>query len=849
MRRLYIFRSFLALSVFILSVVSAGDSFAQKASLMVPQTSWAVNKVPNANDIDQAYCAIAKRYDRETIFTLAKNTKDETSIAIDFQSSLFDEQESMGVVFDPGASQERSFQVLPVNEKAIVVRLGQDESFFTALRKTGFLRVEAGEQSYHFNIADIDQGENILNECVTSLTLPEVSNQEYMDSSPSLTQDETSSLRSEIQELRDETHRLSSLLSAAQSDVVPLVGNIDDDKRVAALKNDNERLRGAMLSLENAVSNKQAQIDRLQASTNEGSAIKKEIESSQIDWAQTMSSAREKILELEHDKGELLQQLSAAKLSERQRVDVLQDDLDLAQKMNADFELKIEDYKKNEAEQAIKHQQIVQSLNGRIETLQEQIKAKNIELTQLSPAIDEKPQAQKENAEQSSEARVVLLKGELSKALGRIKLLENMLKQAGAENLDFAALESQQALFKAVSGADVNDNDKVSNKESVSKSIETSAKGANVSKSRISAKKGDNVAQADLKAEDFLNAPMEVSKTFAKPVRTEKSEKPDVVSDPLLSAAQAQEDRAIKMSLEDRDVPSKIKQQIEEKSRQNELAIKGQKQKIAAKENMRLNKEKREQISDLAAKENGMKSSVGLGDIQWNQRERMVKENAGKSEIIDILDRNIAALSNKESMPQSVEMPTSMPAEKHLGPPIVGKPNADLLPVAGNKVSGFEKHEPIKAIYQPAYKIQDIVSAAHIAEPDRVQYVEEFSDAQSASYSWQVSNVYGSAELKPLLAENDFDSSVKTYLEKTQERCTGDFAIVPEYSKQMGSMRVDSYDIACVGGGDADSSASLLFFNKSGTFTALAHEAPLNDMGAAITLRDRIKDTLLQSSS
>ena len=84
---------------------------------------------------------------------------------------------------------------------------------------------------------------------------------------------------------------------------------------------------------------------------------------------------------------------------------------------------------------------------------------------------------------------------------------------------------------------------------------------------------------------------------------------------------------------------------------------------------------------------------------------------------------------------------------------------------------------------------------------------------------------------------------MKEYLEKTEQRCKGEFAIMPDNSVQQGDTRIDSYEIACVGG-SVSSAAALIFYNNGGTFTAVAHEAPAENMDAAMNLRDRLIQTL-----
>lgn len=147
-----------------------------------------------------------------------------------------------------------------------------------------------------------------------------------------------------------------------------------------------------------------------------------------------------------------------------------------------------------------------------------------------------------------------------------------------------------------------------------------------------------------------------------------------------------------------------------------------------------------------------------------------------------------------------------------------------------------------RGIFQPSFTVDSMLSQARI-EADNVTMLEKASSSERIVHQWRADNIYGSAEQKPLQSQSDFDRYVREYLDKTQSRCRGDFAIVPDSSEQFGQSRVDSYEVACIGGG-VNSSASLLFFNKQGTFAVVAHEAPAEYMGNAMALRDKLRGSI-----
>ena len=113
--------------------------------------------------------------------------------------------------------------------------------------------------------------------------------------------------------------------------------------------------------------------------------------------------------------------------------------------------------------------------------------------------------------------------------------------------------------------------------------------------------------------------------------------------------------------------------------------------------------------------------------------------------------------------------------------------------------------------YRPGFAIEHILSAADIVSGQNIEFVEQASGPARSVYQWKTHDVFGSAEQKPLSSAGEFEEHVREYLERTEERCTGDFAIVPDETLQNGESRVDTYEVACVGP-SVSASASLLFF-------------------------------------
>jgi len=159
-------------SAFLAGSALVPGALAQHGSSMLdPTTPWAVKKVDDRSGQKDPYCAVARRFVPQTVMTVAKNGRDETSFALDFQSPRLDTGNVYYVLLNPGAGQKRAYEVRPVSQRAFVIRMGDDERFYDALRKTGYLRVEVGNQGYNFNLADIDAGWNKLDSCVDDIRI------------------------------------------------------------------------------------------------------------------------------------------------------------------------------------------------------------------------------------------------------------------------------------------------------------------------------------------------------------------------------------------------------------------------------------------------------------------------------------------------------------------------------------------------------------------------------------------------------------------------------------------------------------------------------------------------------
>lgn len=216
----------------------------------------------------------------------------------------------------------------------------------------------------------------------------------------------------------------------------------------------------------------------------------------------------------------------------------------------------------------------------------------------------------------------------------------------------------------------------------------------------------------------------------------------------------------------------------------------------------------------------------GLSEAQMHEQalKRQISEGAPIAPVMEDTEENIAGPVDQAVIEtEEISAPDEMPRT-------VDTQNADM---AQPELTEGE-------IYAPAVDVAKILGEAQVPVPDGISVVDKFTGQDRVAYQWRTSqNIFGSAHQKPISNMNQFDEYVREYLTMTEQRCSGDFAIIPAGSDQHGQTRIDSYEIACIGAG-VDSSASVAFFNMDGTFTILAHEAPTENMAVAMETRDKI---------
>jgi DNA repair exonuclease SbcCD ATPase subunit len=286
------------------STALAPNAMAQKGQMLSPVTGWAVTQVNGTTPAD-SYCALARKFEQNSILTIARNQRQEASLAFDFQANVFETGGGLlNVVLDPGAGQQRVFDVEAASAKAVVVRLGEDSRFFAALAKTGFLRAEINKQPYYFNLADIDVGQYQLESCIAAVTAPAAGDEDSgmaMDNvGASSYASEISALRRQIESLSAENQKLSGMLESGGAGLgapLDLASSNTLQARIGELETQNANLKLLLANADGstkpmvAIGEKElSMIEELKA---ENLALRTELEQSNLNHAEVLALRQE----------------------------------------------------------------------------------------------------------------------------------------------------------------------------------------------------------------------------------------------------------------------------------------------------------------------------------------------------------------------------------------------------------------------------------------------------------------------------------------------------------------------------------------------------------------------------
>lgn len=918
MSRSKILSSVLIAGGLFVSSALVSPAFAQKGTVMAPSTSWAVSQV-DGQVPGAGYCALARRYNQNTILTFAQNRIGELSFALDFQRPRFDTTKSIDITLDAGAGEQRDFVITPASNKAFVVRLGRDEPFLEALKTTGYLRAEVDGYLYGFNLADIDDGRKALEECVenelplarkapeaesvvadsghaTEAAKPEAprvakamsgDGQGITDVKTQLEKEnrqlrlelqgkdidhisEVNSLRAEIVRLQEQNERIKQQVDSLQENSTSELGEALEKMRESAdtvgeFEARNESLLSQLsstakerdqLAASLKAAEEKSQSLRTELETLE-SAYMEQIEAIRLELAQQQTINADLRTSLDEGKYATAEQLKSVKQELLQAQDLLRSYEAQAGKVEERFEKKTTEYQDALAKVAMlekENEELRASLNQSKAEYEESVadlrrnanalKGENETLALILKAHEEdkgKSVNLAVEARKGLESSLIELNKQHDETLAKLRSTEDQNAQLTAqlEEQKKAADKHKEELLAALEAAKQKNQ---SLKAGIVETNEVQASEAEELKGKIA-----GLQQEMVSMERTYAAQVQDLKTQLASRNVELEKQKNVTR----SAVNQAENRKASMAAQAADTAASLP--VPKAAAASDIVV-------STADAMRSKASKAS--SDVAEKAvSTLPSSPGTVDLMKSSKktatavpqspdvssEALLQASSAPTEVQVVTEaqKMEKALLNKEMKSGNVQAKVSSPppsADLGLQETTVTVRSSDLPLPSSPQMPKVQEKET----YKPAFDVRPFIAQSSGTSLSAISKVDTQSDAHKAVYQWESNQIYGSLEQSPLPDSLSFEPRIQEYLEMTEERCDGEFAIIPDDSRQQGPARVDSYDIACIGK-DVSSSASLLFIKKDNTFSVIAHEAAPENMETAMSLREKLISLMMGS--
>ncbi len=927
----YLLTSAIGLGLAFSSANLIEPAYAQKGAYLNAQTQWAVTKVQGNGSDASKYCAVARRFEQGTILTIAQNPGDETSFALDFQKYKFDPTRALNVTLDPGAGEQRVYDVKPLSAKAFVVKLGRDDAFFHALQKTGLLRVEAANQSYVFNISDVDAGQFKLSSCLNSIrgaSVPagtssadaavikdlnhrvqtlEIQNEALMakvraaDTS-NISGHDVSAMAGKLEVLRSENERLK--LAIKDKDVSGKHTQILE-QQIESLKNSNAALQD-QLSENKPLGLEKKYADRIAAIKEENEVLKGRVQRL-LDSAGSAEEAAQELASFKAKNEALNEKLAAVKSEaaayQTAEIGRLQDENQVLKSKLADYEemvVLVETLRERVASLESQNTALrdaaaeVDMLHGKVASLEAEnatlrnssgaVQNLQQKITQLESQNDLLKQSAVGIADDDGES-VTLLKTMQEKTVaalnGTIDMLRRENKQKDAALMDLGALkgevatlrEEKEALEAKLAAASAKQSDNIEALKKELNDVQTQAGGSDMEQAELDAlqKRLEQAVEDNQLLEDQL---MKVRGDL-KSAQTAKTLQQEYEG---LVAALRQENDILKDRIDTMQggnatasLVQRASHEVAEIDVDEPVAIpvhgnRGQMDQQALAQRL-------DQIRAAAGDDAFEIAQLMEEDMTEAQRQEALLRQTLEQEIIDgaivsdePVEMNVGEDPYEEfgviEQPDPFAAPEEPAIEDVETVSVKDEPAPTVYEEPEVVIERIEEDEPVVAVAPILPEsnlpesdlpesdlpgVENVLENAGVVAASSVERMSDISTAEFLAFQWSAGDTFGTAEQKTLKNAAAFDDEVKAYIMKTQQRCEGDFAVIPDTSKDVGDMRIDTYEIACVGAG-VSSAVSLVFYQTQGVFSAIAHEIAAENMEQAMSMRDKIFTSLTGST-
>jgi hypothetical protein len=746
--------------------------------LVTHAATWTTTKVSNAPT--GAYCAVSRAVDANTVITIGRSVRGQSSIALDQANVMLDPSQVMRVTIEPGNTSAIDIDTRPVNNRTLVLNFDQVVDLGAALSARPQVRVRYDGRDQNFQIPEWAKGQQDLMACVASLgeRAPVARAQPVLDG-PTAPAPRT--VRAPITDdgrmvaLAEENRQLRADLAAARraNDVAGQTVVAERDRlrsEVQTLTLDLDRLRAGQGAAATGAAAQTQRLETLSAemakATEENRTLKTQIEAMR---AGTSASAELTALRAERDR--------------------------LAQ----------ETVKLEQANKALQQQVTGQVADvATAKTLADQIAKLKVENETLQAKLAVTPAATGAGADTTKlEGQVEELKARLAVYADKPRTpamseLQQRMEMLSAENVrlraDLAAATMPDTEVKVAVAAEAPLRQQIRTYRAQNQELE--AKVEELSRLLDEGQRSEEktLLGASGKNWDLERATRRLQETerdvqrLSLALRTNKSqceaEKKQIeymLFDPKLAKAGQ---IALLNSLED---------QIAELR-----AIKG----VAP--------------TPMVARAS-TPVTVPSGEVVLAAVDAMADLSPATTAQSNVVD-NLAAV-------MGAERPTADVA-------------AESLPLAATMTASTENALPPGAV-----GFTRLLKNAGVALSKTMAPVTRNPFGPGKAWRFESGALAGLAVEQAAVKPESFDNIAKRQMRNLRGACKGDFAFQPALEETRMGLKYVAYDAACIHGADS-TSAAVLFYQKNGAFSVISHEAAPDAMDKAMEARDKIISTL-----
>ncbi len=426
---------------------------------LAPVTPWSVSRA--AGNSAQAYCTLSKTFKKDIILTLAENSEQNLTFALDFQKDRFVPQSTYNIILATDNGDSRSYELKPATGKAFVIYVKNDPEFYENLWKSSSLVVSVNTENYRFNTAEFANGRTDISSCLAMLK--QTKPKEKEDPKISGLTSEISNIpvstvtqiktKNAMQVLPDVPEKQGSMTEPA---VLKVGLSPENFSELSNLKEQVQSLKQANLSLKSALEEERKAYNANLSASNQKSSTESE---TLLQKVSILSNENKQLQKQIHD---YTQRTSTSSINITQKltseISRLKSENKLLQaslETNAESQSTVnpEDYEdlKRQNTDLNEHVQKLTSENQRLKTLVKQSKGSNTETSALLERLTRENADLKENIS-LKDTKISELSKSLTLAQTKVHDYDTLKKQISALKTENKSLADSYAALESAAG-------------------------------------------------------------------------------------------------------------------------------------------------------------------------------------------------------------------------------------------------------------------------------------------------------------------------------------------------------------------------------------------------------------